>query len=144
MTVDDRSSGSAGAATRLADRRGLTAAGAAVVMFAVGLVGGVVDVLTGPGLRLVFAICFVLGCALAALLVHREHLRPVVVMPPLVYAALALGASTAEGWGDGGSFLRTQLLELANALVLRAPVLLLGFLVVLLLAVARGGARRRR
>ena len=128
---------------RLADRRGLTTPGAAVVMLVVGLVGAVFDVATGQGLRLVFAVLFVGGCALGALAVHREHLKAVIVMPPLVYAVLALGASAAESWGDGGSFLRDQALELVNSLVLRAPVLVTGFLVVLVLALLRGMRRSR-
>jgi hypothetical protein len=127
----------------MADRRGLTAAGAAVVMIAFGAAGGAYDVLSGPGLRTVFAVFFVLGCGLAALAVHRENLRPVVVMPPLVYAALALTASAVEGWGGSGSFLQGQLLELTNAIVLGAPVLVLGFLTTLLIAVLRGAARSR-
>jgi hypothetical protein len=129
-------------AARVADGRGLTAAGAATVMIAFGLFGGAVDVVTGPGLRLVFALCFVLGCAAAVLAVHREDLRAVIVMPPLVYALLAVLASAFEGWG-GGSFLKGQALELLNALVLGAPVLVIGFVTVLALALLRGAARRR-
>lgn len=127
----------------IADRRGLTAAGAAVVMIFFGAAGGAFDVLTGPGLRTLFAVLFVLGCGLAALTVHREHLRPVVVMPPLVYAALALTASAVEGWGSSGSFLQGQLLELTNAIVLGAPVLVFGFLTTLFIAVLRGVTRNR-
>ncbi len=127
----------------IADRRGLTAAGAAVVMTAFAAAGGAYDVLSGPGLRTVFAVFFVLGCGLAALAVHRENLRPVVVMPPLVYATLALTASAVEGWGGSGSFLQGQLLELTNAIVLGAPVLVFGFLTTLLVAVSRGVARDR-
>jgi hypothetical protein len=63
-------------------------------------------------------------------------------MPPLVYAALALTASAVEGWGGSGSFLQGQLLELANAIVLGAPVLVLGFVTTLVLALLRGVARR--
>ena len=113
-------------------------------MIAFGAAGGAFDVLTGPGLRFVFAVFFVLGCAFAALSVHRENLRPVIVMPPLVYALLSLTASAVEGWGGGGSFLQSQLLELANAVVLGAPVLVCGFLTTLLLAVLRGAARTGR
>ena len=127
---------------RIADGRGLTAAGAAVVMTAFGAAGGAYDVLTGPGLRTVFAVFYVLGCVLAAFAVHRESLRPVVVMPPLVYALLALTAAAFEGWGRAGSFLQGQALELANAVVLGAPVLVLGFLATLVLCLVRGAARR--
>jgi hypothetical protein len=81
-------------------------------------------VLTGPGLRAVFAVTFVLGCVLAAFLVHREDLVAAVVMPPLVYVVLVLVAGGLEASGAGGSWLRQQLLELATSLVLGAPVLL--------------------
>jgi hypothetical protein len=121
---------------RVADRRGLTAAGGAVLMTLFAAAGAVTDILTGSGLRTVFALCFVAGCAAAALTVHREDLKAVIVMPPLVYAAVALIASVAEGVG-GASFLRGQALELANSLVLGAPVLVLGFLVTTVLAVVR-------
>jgi hypothetical protein len=104
--------------------------------------GGAYDVLSGPGLRTVFAVLYVLGCGLAALAVHRENLRPVIVMPPLVYALLALTAAAFEGWGRSGSFLQGQVLELANAVVLGAPVLVFGFLTTLLLCLLRGAARR--
>ena len=87
---------------RIADGRGLTAAGAAVVMTAFGAAGGAFDVLTGPGLRTVFAVCYVLGCGLAALAVHRENLRPVIVMPPLVYAVLALTAAASRAGDAAG------------------------------------------
>lgn len=110
--------------TAVADRRGLTALGAVGVAVALGLVGGTFDVITGPGLREVFAVCFVGGSTLAALLVHREDLRAAVIMPPLVYVALALIAGAVESSGRAGSFLTQQALELLNSLVLGAPVLL--------------------
>lgn len=141
MTVDQRRRPHP---PRVADRRGLTAAGGAVVLAVLAAAGAAVDVATGPGLRSIFAICFVTGCALAALTVHREDLKAVVVMPPLVYAAVALIASASEASGGIVSILRSQALDLANALVLGAPVLVVGFLVTLGLAVLRlRGARSR-
>ena len=104
---------------------------------ALGLAGGAVDVLTGPGLRLVFAVCFITGSALAALLVHREDLRAAVVMPPLIYVALALVAGLAETGGAGGSFLTQQAVELANSLVLGAPVLVIATGTALVVALVR-------
>ena len=53
-----------------------------------------------------------------------------------------LTAAAFEGWGRSGSFLQGQLLELANAVVLGAPVLVFGFLTTLVLCVIRGAARR--
>jgi hypothetical protein len=110
----------------LADRRGLTALGAVVLTLVLSGAGGAVDVLTGPGLRLTFAVAFVISCLLAAVSVHREDLLAVVVMPPLVYAALVLLAGLAERGGSSGSLLLHQAIELVNGLVLGAPVLLGG------------------
>ena len=125
------------------DRRGLTATGAVAVALALGLLGGAVDVLTGPGLREVFAVSFVSGCVIAALTVHREDLVATVVMPPLVYVVLALVAGAVERTVGAGSFLTQQVLELANALVLGAPVLMTATLAALVVAVVRRVSGRR-
>ena len=125
------------AGAHVADRRGLTALGAVTVALAVGLAGGLYDVLTGPGLRTIFAICFVLGCGLAALTVHREDLRAAVVMPPLVYVVLAFVGSAVERSGASGSFLSRQALEMADALIVNAPVLISATALALVVAVAR-------
>ena len=131
------------AGAHVGDRRGLTAFGAVAVALVLGLVGGAVDVLTGSGLRGVFAACFIAGCALAALLVHREDLVAAVVMPPLVYVALALLGGAVEKTGAAGSFLGQQALELVNALVLGAPVLLTATGAALVIALARHLRARR-
>jgi hypothetical protein len=134
------------AALRLGDRRGLTATGAVGLALLLGAAGGVLDVATGPGLRSVFAACFVLGCATAAATVHREHLATAVVMPPLVYVVLASAGSVLERSGNPGSSVSRQALELANALLLGAPVLLTATTAALAVALARAviGADRTR
>ncbi|MDT7571966.1 MAG: hypothetical protein QOE05_2140 [Actinomycetota bacterium] len=106
------------------DRRGLTAVGAVTVALVAGAAGGFIDVMTGPGLRTVFAICFIAGCGFAALKVHREDLVATVVMPPLVYVALALLAGAFSQTAAVGGWMTRQALELATSLVLGAPVLL--------------------
>jgi uncharacterized membrane protein YjjP (DUF1212 family) len=125
------------------DRRGLTATGGVLVTLVLGLAGGAVDVLTGPGLREVFAVAFVLGCLLTALTVHREDLFASVVMPPLVYAVLGLFAVLADRTGGAGSFVVRQAVELVNALVLGAPVLVIGTAAAALVATARWLSGRR-
>ena len=127
------------------DRRGLTAMGAVAVALLLGAGGGLVDVLTGPGLRTVFAVCFIAGCAIAAFTVHREDLVAAVVMPPLVYVVLALLAGAFSQTADAvaGSMLTRQALELASSLVLGAPVLLTATGVAFVIAVARGVSGRR-
>jgi hypothetical protein len=131
------------AGAHVADRRGLTAFGAVTVALALGVAGGAWDVATGPGLRTVFAISFVLGCGLATLLVHHEDLRAAVVMPPLVYVALALLGGAVERAGAPGSFVSQQALELVNALVLGAPVLISATALALLVALGRSVVGRR-
>lgn len=108
-----------------------------------GLAGGAIDVLTGPGLREVFAVSFVLGCVVAALTVHREDLVAAVVMPPLVYVVLALIGGAVERTAKTGSFLTQQAIELVNALVLGAPVLLAATGAALVVALVRWSAGRR-
>lgn len=132
------------AGASVGDRRGLTATGAVALALLLGLLGGAFDVVTGSGLRTAFAVCFVAGCALAALTVHREDLVAAVVMPPLVYVVLALVAGAVERTtGGSGSFLTQQVLELANALVLGAPVLMTATFAALVVAVFRWAAARR-
>jgi hypothetical protein len=130
------------AGASVGDRRGLTATGAVLLALALGLVGGAVDVVTGSGLREVFAVSFVSGCLLAALTVHREDLVAAVVMPPLVYVVLALVGGAVEKTTGGGSFLTRQAIELVNALVLGAPVLMAATLAALVVAVFRWTAGR--
>ena len=74
---------------------------------------------------------------LAALTVHREDLLAAVVMPPLVYVVLVLLGGVVERTASSGSFLLQQAIELVNALVLGAPVLLAATGLALLVAVVR-------
>ena len=94
------------AGAHIADRRGLTATGAVAVALGAGIAGGMVDVMTGAGLRATFAVCFVLGCAFAAVKVHREDLLAAVVIPPLAYVALAVAANVGSHTTLGGSFVK--------------------------------------
>ena len=123
--------------------RGASGTGAVLIALGVSLTGGLVDVLTGPGLGTAFAVCFVAGCVLAALLVRRQDLMVVVVAPPLVYAAVALVAGVVSGSSTGGSLLVRHALDLFTALVLEAPALMLATLLSLLIALARGLLRSR-
>ena len=129
---------------RFADRRGLTAAGAVVLILLVGLAGGAFDMLTGDGPRLVAAISFITGCVLATLLVHREDLKAMVVMPPLLYVVLLFASGLARlATGSRTKFTHT-VLETASAIVLDAPVLLAATGATALLALMRwlGGRGR--
>lgn len=125
------------AAHVVADRRGLTAAGAVAIALVLGFLGATVDVKTGHGLRLVFAVCFISGSALAAALVHREDLRAAVMIPPFTYCALAVIGGFLGSTSVAGSFATKQGVALLDALVLRAPVLFLATAAALAIAVVR-------
>jgi hypothetical protein len=64
-------------------------------------VAGVIDIVAGSALRLVFSAGLVLGTVVAALLVSRRDLLTVVFAPPLVYLAASLVA-VLLGRGEGG------------------------------------------
>ena len=121
----------------VADRRGLTVAGAVSLALLLGFLGAAIDVNTGSGLRTGFAICFIAGSALAALLVHREDVKATVVMPPLTYCVLALIGAALGHTQAAGSFVKNQGLELVSALILGAPVLYAGTGLALLIALVR-------
>lgn len=131
------------AGAHLADSRGLTALGAILLAAVLGAIGAAIDVNTGKGLRLVFDVCFVLGCALAVLRVHREDLRISLSMPPLLYCVLALFAG-AVGNRTAALSLKGQALEVLTALITGAPVLFVATGVAVVLAVARGLTGRPR
>jgi hypothetical protein len=143
VTAPLSSHGHLPAGASVGDRRGLTATGAVGVALLLGLIGGAIDVATGPGLREVFAVSFVTGCLVAALTVHREDLLAAVVMPPLVYVVLALIGGAVERTATTGSFLTQQAIELVNALVLGAPVLMTATGAALAVAVFRWTGGRR-
>lgn len=132
-------------AVHIADRRGITATGAVALAIAMGIVGGAIDVASGRGLRLVFAVFFVIGCAAAAALIHREDLLAAVVIPPLAYLALALLAGTVRGSLAGDSLARRQMSELYDALIISFPALFTATAAAATVALARWvtAARRR-
>ena len=125
------------AGAHVADRRGLTAMGAVTIGLTIGLIGAVIDVETGSGLRTVFAVCFISGSALAALLAHREDLKATIVMPPLTYCVLALVGAAIGHSSSAGGFVKQQALELVSSLIDGAPVLYAATGLALLIALVR-------
>jgi hypothetical protein len=123
------------------DQRGLTAAGATIVVLILAALGAGVDVATGSGLRTVFTIAFVVAAALAAATVHGEDLLASVVLVPLVYALVAAVAGLVEGSGLG------SLLKLVEAVAITminaAPSLIMATATAAVIAGARAIANRR-
>jgi hypothetical protein len=86
------------------DRAGaLTGVGAVLLLTGISAVAGVLDVLAGSALRLIFAAGLVLGTLIASLLVIRRDLLTVVFAPPLVFvAASAVAVLLGRGETGGG------------------------------------------
>lgn len=117
---------------------GLPVSGAVAVALGAGVGGGAVDVLTGPGLRAIFAVSFVVGCALAAAFVRRRGLLAAVVLPPLAYIVIAAAAAVFQHEAPGpGSWLVREAFELMTALMTGAPVLVAATLSALVVALVR-------
>lgn len=116
---------------------------AAAVLLAAGtaLLGAAVDLLTGPSLGSTFAVLFVTGCVLAAVLVKREGLRIVVVAPPLLYALLALLSGVTQSDGGPRTPVR-QTLALFTELIIGAPALITATLAVVAVALVRSAQHR--
>lgn len=116
---------------------------AAAVLLAAGtaLLGAAVDLLTGPSLGSTFAVLFVTGCVLAAVLVKRDGLRVVVVAPPLLYALLALLSGVTQSDGGPRTPVR-QTLALFTELIIGAPALITATLAVVAVALVRSAQHR--
>jgi Domain of unknown function (DUF6542) len=81
----------------------LTGVGAVLLLTGIAAVAGVLDVLAGSSLRLIFAVGLVLGSLIASLLVVRRDLLTVVFAPPLVFlAASAVAVLLGRGETGGG------------------------------------------
>lgn len=120
-------------------RGGLTGPGAVLVLAGIALVAGVVDVLAGDALRLVFSGGLVLGTIVAAVLVRRRDILTVVFAPPLVYvAASALAVLLGRGNQSGG------LIDAATGwLVYGFPAMAAATAAALVVAALRAAATRR-
>ena len=131
----------------LGDGRGLTAAGGAVLFILASALGAAIDLASGQGLRVAFAVLFVGGSFLVAARVHREDLLAAMVMPPLVYAFMTIITAYAQPPGGGIEHgLRQRAIDIGTSLVLTAPVLLVGTGIAVFIALRRGRqyARRRQ
>jgi xanthine/uracil permease len=101
---------------------GLTVSGVAVVVFAVSLVGMVVDAFTGGGIGWLFGGFFVAACCYVAAQVRWSDLIWAVIVPPLVFAVLVM----AHGAYTGGSGSLAEVVGAMNGLLDFGPMLWVG------------------
>jgi hypothetical protein len=124
------------------DQRGLTAAGATLVVLLLATLAAAVDVTTGTGLRTVFEVTLVVAAALAACTVHTEDLLASVVLVPLVFGAVAGVSGVVEGTAFGS--LSALIQAVAVVMINAAPGLMAATAVAALIAGGRAYAVRRR
>ena len=113
----------------------LTGRGGIVVMFAAGVVCGLLS--RWFGVPLLAGAGFAIGCALAAFATRPADLLTLVVSPPLVFFAATVTVVVATTLGQG-SLLRGLTVGLLAALAATAPWLFFGTLLVLAVCLARG------
>jgi len=124
-------------------RRGLTTLAAAIVVLVVGLVGALINIAFSGGLGAVFIVVFAIGCVAAATQVHTDDLFGVIVTPPLVYGLITVVIGLVHpSSGDPAKNTRDRIVNVGLELVLSAPALIVGFVLVVVIAVVR--ARRAK
>ncbi|MGI9093606.1 MAG: DUF6542 domain-containing protein [Mycobacteriales bacterium] len=69
---------------------GLPGLAAALLAFVIAGVGGAIDIVTGDGLRTLFAGCLIAGVVVASFAARRSQVFYVVVSPPLTCLVLAM------------------------------------------------------
>lgn len=121
----------------MGDRRGLTAAGALVLLLAFGGVGAGLDRLLGHGLWLFFSVGFVAAVLLNAVRIHLEDLGASIVLVPISYAVIGTASSLFAGAGPG---LKQYAVSAAGVLVFGTPILLLSVAIALVIAGGRARA----
>ena len=107
---------------RTYESQGLTAAGVAVVVLTVSLVGLLVDAFTGGGIGWLFGGCFIAVSGYAAAQVRRRDLAWAVIDPPLVFALLVVLYDVVTKTGD----LLTKAVSGLNGLLDYGPMLWIG------------------
>jgi hypothetical protein len=117
---------------------GFTVAGATLLLTVLSAAGALVDALVFDRLVWAFGALFCLGCTWIALRLRRRDRRAAFVVPPLVYAAIVVVAALVSGDRAG---LRQEAFDAVLLLSDRAPVLICGLVLVLVITVVR--ARRR-
>jgi hypothetical protein len=130
-------------------RRGLTVIASAIVVLVIGILGAIINIAVSGGLGTIFVVVFAIGCVVAVTQVHTDDLFGTIVTPPLVYGIITVAIGLLHpSSGDSAKSTRDQIVNVGLELVLSAPALIIGFLLVLVIGLVRGRrakvARRSR
>jgi hypothetical protein len=123
----------------LGDQRGLTAAGAAILIVVLATIGLIVDAGRQSHLGIAFTLTLCVAGALAASTVHREDLLASVVMVPLIYLPLAIIGSSFDSTLDN-----SRMINVAETITEQAPTLIFAVLVTGIIAGLRAFFGRER
>jgi hypothetical protein len=130
------------------NRRGLTAFGATLVVLTGGVVGALADVAASGNLGWIFGVLFVVACVAGTARSHVDDLVGVALMPPPIYAVIAVGVGLLHPATAAGTGTRTKVIDIGSELILQAPSLLIAEMAVVVIAVVRARratvARRER
>jgi hypothetical protein len=122
------------------DGQGLPGTLAAAIIVVAAVVGALLDVMTGTGLRTSYGLMFVAGCVLAACLVRMSDKLWAVFAPSLVFTGIAVVGAVQTSRDLGRQMIS---LETVSETVLRlidagkAPYLLAGFSLALAVVLIR-------
>jgi uncharacterized protein DUF6542 len=121
------------------DQRGLTAAGAALLVLVLASIGAGVDLARGDSLGIVFTLSLCVSAGLAASTVHTEDLFASVVLVPLVFAPIALVGTALDS-----TLPNSALINVAETFIEQAPTLIFAVLSAAVVAGARAIIGRSR
>lgn len=128
---------------RLADNRGLTGLGAAVVVVIASAVAGAVDGhRAGDGMGWIFGIAFVLCCVAVALAAHTEDMAAVAILPPLAFVVGAIACAAFRPSVAGVPFTAQLRNEVLIAMLIGAPALFVAEALTLVTTGVRGARAR--
>ncbi len=113
--------GSPGAGTRRG--QGISGTVAVVIAALITTLGGLASLATTHHLGAMFAVVFVIGCVVPALLVRRSGALAVVVAPPLLYVVVAGVLSQFARSTDAGGGLVRHSFAAVDQLVTGAPTI---------------------
>jgi hypothetical protein len=122
----------------VADRRGLTAAGIAIVCLVGCAIGAIWDLDRGTRiLGMVTGTALIVAAVVAALIAHAEDIAASVVVPPLAYAVTVLVAANITGRSGSGSYVHRVGSEVVVHVLTSAPGLLIAVGLTVVIALVR-------
>lgn len=116
---------------------GLTATGGALLATLLTCAGALVDVVVSRTLSWGFTVGFLLACLWVGSRIERRHLLAGAIVPPWAFVVGLLLAQQVLGLGGSGSWLLREVTDISTLLALRAPLLLGGEALAVVIVLSR-------